>query len=446
MDRTLEPMGLNAAESRVLGCLIEKESTTPDAYPLTVNSLRNACNQSTSRAPVMELTEYEVQTALDSLRERGLTRTVHSTSNRAAKFRHVLPDVLQLDAGESALISVLLLRGEQTIGELKARADRQHSFGSIDEVAGALGGLAGRDVALVRRLDRQPGQKDARWTELLTTADASASTSAASTSAASTSPGSPPDARVAEAGEVVVDVATSDDPYGAATAEFYDLLATAHWESFGFQLLDLLADADPTAGPIVDVGAGTGVGLPYLTAAVPGAYIQAIEPSRAMRTALHTRLAGDAELRRVTTVDPRPLRTADLPRQACALVVSAALGHLDDEERARLWAFVAERMPTGSPAVIEMLPPDRSETVPRTRYRELRVGSYVYEGWQRGVPLDERVMDWTMEYRVLDGEGVVAEYTVRSRWTCFGVADVRAEIEPYGLWLTEHDDCIVVRR
>ncbi|MEJ7801479.1 MAG: YceH family protein, partial [Ilumatobacter sp.] len=268
MDRTLEPMGLNAAESRVLGCLIEKESTTPDAYPLTVNSLRNACNQSTSRAPVMELTEYDVQTALDSLRERGLTRTVHSTSNRAAKFRHVLPDVLQLDAGESALISVLLLRGEQTIGELKARADRQHSFGSIDVVAGALGGLAGRDVPLVRRLDRQPGQKDARWTELLSTADASASTSAASTSAASTSAAStsaastsaasPSDARVAEAGEVVVDVATSDDPYGAATAEFYDLLATAHWDSFGFQLLDLLADADPTAGPIVDLGAGTG--------------------------------------------------------------------------------------------------------------------------------------------------------------------------------------------
>lgn len=435
MDRPPDPMGLNAAEARVLGCLIEKEATTPDAYPLTVNSLRNACNQSTSRDPVMGLTEHDVQMALDSLRVRGLTRTVHSTSNRATKYRHVLPDVLQLDAGESALISVLLLRGEQTIGELKARADRQHSFGSIDEVAGTLGGLAGRDMPLVRRLDRQPGQKDARWTELLSTADASASTSAAS----------PSDARVADV-EVMVDVATSDDPYGAATAEFYDLLATAHWEPFGFQLLDLLADSDPAAGPIVDLGAGTGVGLAYLTAAVPGARIHAVEPSRAMRTALHTRLAIDAELRRVTTVDPRPWGAAGLPEQACALVVSAALGHLADDERVRLWRFVAERMPAGSPAVIEMLPPDRSETVPRTRYRELRVGGYVYEGWQQGEPVDARVMDWTMEYRILDGERMVAEYTVRSRWTCFSVADVRNEIEPYGLRLTEHDDCIVVRR
>ncbi|MEO6653425.1 MAG: DUF480 domain-containing protein [Ilumatobacteraceae bacterium] len=431
MDRTPEPMGLDPTEARVLGCLIEKESTTPDAYPLTVNGLRTACNQSTSRQPVMALTDHDVQAALDSLRERCLTRTVHSTSNRAAKFRHVLPDVLDLDPGEAAVISVLLLRGAQTIGELKIRTDRQHSFGSTDDVASSLHALAARDEPLVRRLDRQPGQKDARWVELLSLAPPSQG-----------EPARPSDVGHGDA----VDAAASDDPYGAATAEFYDLLATAHWESFGYQLLDLLADADPAAGPIVDVGAGTGVGLPYLAAAVPGVRIHAVEPSRAMRTALHTRLAIDAELRRATTVDPRPWGSAALPERACALVVSAALGHLDDDERARLWRFVAERMPAGAPAVIEMLPPDRSEAVPRTRYRELHVGGYVYEGWQRGEPVDDRVMDWTMDYRVLDGDRAVAEYTVRSRWTCFGVGDVLSEIEPYGLQLTRHDDSIVVRR
>ena len=238
----------------------------------------------------------------------------------------------------------------------------------------------------------------------------------------------------------------SEDPYGEATAEFYDLLATAHWQTFGLQLLDLLSGADPSAGPILDIGAGTGVGLAYLLTAVPDARIHALEPSRAMRTALHTRLALDNDLRRVTTVEPHTLEQAELPERACALVASAALGHLGDDERARLWRYVAEQMPAGAPAVIEVLPPDRPLTVPPTRYRELRVGEYVYEGWQQGEPADEFHMAWTMTYRVLRDQDEVASYSVRSRWRCFGVDDLRAEIEPFGLTLSEHEDCVVVTR
>ena len=153
---------LTLHEVRVLACLIEKESTTPDNYPLTLNALRNACNQSTSRDPVVSFGDHDVEQALVSLRERGLTRTVHSTSNRAAKYRHVLPEALQLESAELALVSVLMLRGPQTIGELKSRSERQHHFESTDQVTAVLEQLASRQTPLALHLERQPGQKDAR--------------------------------------------------------------------------------------------------------------------------------------------------------------------------------------------------------------------------------------------------------------------------------------------
>jgi uncharacterized protein YceH (UPF0502 family)/predicted SnoaL-like aldol condensation-catalyzing enzyme len=167
------PHDLTAEEVRVLGCLVEKEATVPDSYPLTLNSLRTACNQSTSRDPVVSYDDHTIERALTALRARGLTRTVHSTSNRAAKYRHVLPDALAVDPGEAAVLAVLMLRGPQTVGELKSRTERHHAFESIDETASVLTRLAARDMVL--QLERQPGQKDARWAHLLTplsTADA----------------------------------------------------------------------------------------------------------------------------------------------------------------------------------------------------------------------------------------------------------------------------------
>lgn len=432
MDPVAPPIGdLSPGEVRVLGCLVEKEATVPDTYPLTLNSLRTACNQTTSRDPVVQYSDHDVEVALAALRQRGLTRTVHSTSNRATKYRHALPDALELGPAETAVLAVLMLRGPQTVGELKSRTERQHSFGSAEQVADVLAGLAARATPLVRRLERQPGQKDVRWVHLLAPVPEGP---------ASTAAGSPDTARGP------VDTSTMSDPYGAATAEFYDLLATGMWESFGFQLLDLLGDVDPAAGPIVDVGVGTGVGLPYLTAAVPGASIWAIEPSRAMRTALHTRMLLDDALRAAVTVVPFGMGDAPLPERASAVVVSAAYGHLTDGERRRLWRYVAEQLAPGAPAVVGVLPPDRSIEVEPVRYRRLDVGSYTYEGWQRGEPIDDRTMRWTMTYKVLHGDALVTEYSTLSRWRCDGPADVRDEIAHFGLSLEEHDGCVVVRR
>ena len=423
---------LDPFEVRILGCLIEKEATTPDVYPLTLNSLRHACNQSTSRDPVVSYTDLEIERALTSLRGRGLTRTVHSTSNRATKFRHVLPDVLALDAAETAVLSVLMLRGAQTVGELKTRTERQHRFDSIEEIAAVLAALAGRDDPLVLRLERQPGQKDARWVHLLAPLEATVQP-ASHEPAERAAPAEPP---------------VSRDAYGEATAEFYDLLETAMWDTFGLQMLDVLAGIDPADGPIIDVGSGTGIGLAYLRAAVPGARLVAIEPSKAMRVALHTRVSEFTELREQTTVIPTTFGDAPLPARASAMVLSALIGHLSDEERTRLWSYVATQTAPGAPVVVGVLPPSRPLQVELVKYTERRIGDYVYEGWQSGVPLDELRMMWTMTYKVVDSAtgATVAEYTASAPWRCDGVEDIRREIAPYGLDMTEHDDYVIVRR
>lgn len=166
MNGDTVPM-LTLEEQRVLGCLIEKERTTPDQYPLTLNSLRLACNQSSSRHPVVAYDDFTVQRALDSLRERGMTRIVHSVHNRATKYRHVADEALRLGEQELALISVLLLRGPQTAAELRTRTERLVRFDSVDEVERVLDRLASRDEPLVTRLARQPGQKETRVAQLL---------------------------------------------------------------------------------------------------------------------------------------------------------------------------------------------------------------------------------------------------------------------------------------
>jgi len=158
---------LTTEERRVLGCLVEKERTTPQTYPLTLNSLRLACNQTTARDPVVRYEDGEVETALTSLRAAGLIRIVHSPHNRATKYRHVLGDVLEIGDGGVALLAVLMLRGPQTVGELHARTERLHRFEGLAEVQTELEALAANDPALAVRLERRPGQKDARWTHLL---------------------------------------------------------------------------------------------------------------------------------------------------------------------------------------------------------------------------------------------------------------------------------------
>jgi SAM-dependent methyltransferase len=238
----------------------------------------------------------------------------------------------------------------------------------------------------------------------------------------------------------------ASDPYGEATAEFYELLATAHWDELGVLLRRLLAGVDPSAGPLLDIGAGTGVGLRHLRRAVPGARIVAVEPSTAMRTALHTRLAIDDELRGVVTVVPAAIEHAELPPRLSAAVASAVLGHLDDAGRHRLWAMLATRLVPGAPAVIGVLPPTRPERVPPTRYRSLPVGELVYEGWMEAAVIGDRRMRWTMTYRVLDGGRLVAERRASSTWTTLDADDVAAEAEPFGLRAERAVDEYVVLR
>ena len=166
-------MELSAEAVRVLGCLVEKERTVPDSYPLTLNSLVTACNQSTNRWPVVQYDSSTVQRTLDDLKNDGFVRFVHpSHGERTTKFRHVVDERLRLDDGEVAVLALLGLRGPQTPAELRARGDRLHAFGSVGEVEAVLQALATRDEPLARPLDRRPGERETRWAQLLSTSAA----------------------------------------------------------------------------------------------------------------------------------------------------------------------------------------------------------------------------------------------------------------------------------
>jgi hypothetical protein len=160
---------LNAIEARVLGALMEKEITTPEYYPLSLNALVNACNQKSSRDPVMELSEADARGALFSLEELGLVRTL--ADGRVSKFEHRTRDGLgqpNLRRDEFAVVCLLLLRGTQTAAELRARAERMYGFDDVAAVTATLERLAAREEPLTRLLPRQPGAREARWAQLLT--------------------------------------------------------------------------------------------------------------------------------------------------------------------------------------------------------------------------------------------------------------------------------------
>ena len=159
---------LTAIETRVLGSLIEKQVTTPEYYPLTLNALTLACNQKNNRHPVTAYTENQVSDALESLREKNLTYVFYGSTSRVPKYKHVMPEVMHLKAAEMALMCALMLRGAQTLGELRGNASRLYEFSSLEEVEQTLNGLISRDdEALVARLPRQPGQKEGRFAHLL---------------------------------------------------------------------------------------------------------------------------------------------------------------------------------------------------------------------------------------------------------------------------------------
>jgi uncharacterized protein YceH (UPF0502 family) len=163
---------LDAAEVRVLGCLIEKEVTTPEYYPLTANALVNACNQKSNRDPVVLYDEGRIQDMLNSLRQKHLITVLTGGGNRVPKYGHRLQEKLNLGRREMAILCELMVRGPQTLGELRDRAGRMHTFSDTDEVERCLSTLSGGEQPLVTRLERQPGTKEPRYAHLLSGADA----------------------------------------------------------------------------------------------------------------------------------------------------------------------------------------------------------------------------------------------------------------------------------
>jgi uncharacterized protein len=208
----MEP--LSPEELRVVACLVEKQLTTPDSYPLTENAVVAACNQLSNRNPVVSYDTNTVRVTLTALRQRGLARVIHTQGARVPKHRHIIEEALGLSQGEVSLLAVLALRGPQTVGELRTRTERMHNFGSLAEVEKALEGLAERDEPLVVRLERQPGQKEARYGQLLGgPVDAAYTTPAAPGSGEAPTPGAPANLADASAGW-----AEEDRPARAAAA------------------------------------------------------------------------------------------------------------------------------------------------------------------------------------------------------------------------------------
>jgi hypothetical protein len=222
---------------------------------------------------------------------------------------------------------------------------------------------------------------------------------------------------------------TLDDPYGGA-AEFYDLMAQPVWALRSPILLRAFQKVDPALGPLLDVGAGTGLGLELAARVLPTLRIVAVEPSLGMRIALHTRLAARPGLAERTTVVPGTLGDAELPPRLCAALVLGVVGHLPLPERQQLWRLLAERLANGAPALIDVLDRTAPPTRARVRLGSRRVGELSYESWSEGGAEFER---WTITYRVLRGERVLRERVLPLRWFRFGLEALGSEVAEFGL-------------
>lgn len=234
------------------------------------------------------------------------------------------------------------------------------------------------------------------------------------------------------------------DEYGV-TAEFHDVLTADHAALINSTLQESLVDCDPAAGPVVDLGAGTGLVTEAIAEIVPDARIIAVEPAAAMRAALMTRLAGAGLLERVTV---RPAGALDgvLPERIGGLTAFAMLGHLDAISRAELWRELARRLAPGAPAVVQVLPPHAVQAVPLTLFGSGRVGDDVVEGWGAAEVLDDQTVQWRMTYRVTAGEGVLREEHANYVWHPLQPDDVLAEAARGGLAGVRVSDDVVVLR
>jgi uncharacterized protein YceH (UPF0502 family) len=218
---------LTSSELRVLACLVEKSYTTPDQYPLSTNALTTACNQKTSREPVVTYSTQHVDQTLQLLRDAGWVRMIRASGSRAFKHRHVIDEKLELTTPQQAVLAVLALRGAQSPGELKTRTDRYHAFEDLDAVERVLADLSNRDVPLTRNVGREPGQSQDRWVQLLGPAEdlspsagaPSAITEPAAAAPPVAAPVTAPPAASPTAPAVALDVAVSDGAPSARSSQ-----------------------------------------------------------------------------------------------------------------------------------------------------------------------------------------------------------------------------------
>lgn len=238
---------LSPTDQRIIGALLEKQLTVPASYPLSLNSLRQACNQSSSREPVVDFSEAEIGQAIHSLKDRGLIRLVWAgKGSRVVKYHQLLDELLTTQPGERALLTVLLLRGAQSAGELRARTERLHSFADKDEVADCLAGLAKASPPLVRELPLQRGRQDTRWVHLLGPLPV----------AISEPTGPDPREAVLAQGPAERDAKVLAGYQAAAHAYGDALLDELTAKPFDVWFLERIVEL--TEGPILDLGCGAG--------------------------------------------------------------------------------------------------------------------------------------------------------------------------------------------
>lgn len=217
------------------------------------------------------------------------------------------------------------------------------------------------------------------------------------------------------------------------SAEYIDIMSRDAWQALGPMVAEALATADPTAGPVIDFGAGTGLGTLAIAKALPEAKIIAIEPSPGLRAVLLSKVYSEMDLARRVTVLDTDVQHATLPDRLGAVTAMAMIGHLDREDRRALWTTLAQRLAPGAPIVLNLQPPDSAIALPDTRFTEIPIGRRTYEGWGRVEPHGTDAVTWHMRYRILENGAPVGERAVAYRWWIVTEDDLRAETAEFGL-------------
>lgn len=231
----------------------------------------------------------------------------------------------------------------------------------------------------------------------------------------------------------------SSETFYDRTAEYVAVLLPTAWDGLDDALVGALDGLDTTAGPVVDIGAGTGIGTAVLARALPGAEILAVEPHRVLRTALLARVVGDRGLRDRVTVLDTDLLSAQLPDRIAAFVAMNVIGHVDPLDRPRVWALIADRLAPQGRAVLNLYPPTRPETVPATPLADVALGRRRYTGSVAAEPAGDDAITWRMNYQVTEAGVRIAECTVSNRWYVFTPEQLAAELADHRLRVAPGD-------